>query len=504
MLHTIKLYFVAFVMLVSATSCLDKFPKDAIPEREAMQSFSDAEQVLTGIYSMLKHEALYSGHMTLVPDIQCDLVHAIQGNTNAYGNHWNWTIRSNDVEIEAIYGQLYILIGNCNFFLDQVEAVRANVSADTEFDKLDMFTGEVYGIRALAYSELIKGFCKAYPDSDEKAKNELGVVLATSYFNKPVPRRSSLYDSYQLVLDDLTKAEELLDEDNDDYGSPFFSAAAVQALRARVSLYMQKWDDAITYSSKLIDRADTPFALADARVEYQNTGFDYYSYMWAYDKSTEIIFMVGFTGTSYGGKLGTVFSNIEKDYRYFYPDYVPSETALKLFTGNDLRGRIFQEIQTGYSSGLTCPLLMKYYGNRTFMTSYLQYGLCQPKVFRLSEQYLIRAEAYCRKNNLAQASKDLTELRRYRFFSGPTIVLEANKWLDQISEERVRELYMEGFRLQDLKRWGRGFQREMQSEAQPESAKLKIEPTNPKFVWPIPMHELQAPDSQVQPNESNN
>jgi hypothetical protein len=78
-----------------------------------------------------------------------------------------------------------------------------------------------------------------------------------------------------------------------------------------------------------------------------------------------------------------------------------------------------------------------------------------------------------------------------------------------IADERVRELYMEGFRLNDLKRWGKlynngeGFTRKPQSNTLIEGSSLKITADNPLFVWPIPQHEIEAPGSEVQPNESN-
>ena len=54
MLRNIKFYLSAFAILVSTTSCLDKYPGSSIPEKEAMRTFADAEQTLTGIYASLK------------------------------------------------------------------------------------------------------------------------------------------------------------------------------------------------------------------------------------------------------------------------------------------------------------------------------------------------------------------------------------------------------------------------------------------------------------------
>ena len=46
LLRHIKLGLVALTALVGATSCLDKYPDSAIPEKDAMQTFADAEQHL--------------------------------------------------------------------------------------------------------------------------------------------------------------------------------------------------------------------------------------------------------------------------------------------------------------------------------------------------------------------------------------------------------------------------------------------------------------------------
>lgn len=69
LLRHIKLGLVALTALVGATSCLDKYPDSAIPEKDAMQTFADAEQHLIGIYGHLMNSALYSGYLTLLPDI---------------------------------------------------------------------------------------------------------------------------------------------------------------------------------------------------------------------------------------------------------------------------------------------------------------------------------------------------------------------------------------------------------------------------------------------------
>ena len=502
-----KALFAMMVGVMLLTSCLDKEPGSAIPQGEAMQTFSDAEQTMVGIYAQMKSSALWSGLLTLLPDIQCDLVYAVDGYTNTYGTIWQWDIRPTNSEIEAVYAALYSVISNCNFYLERVDGVRASLVDDEAIATLDIYTGEIHAIRALCYSELIKCYCKAYDPST--AEQELGVVLRSHFETEEAITRSSLYDSYQFVLRDLEKAEELLDEENDMPGSVFMTRAMAYALHARVALYMQDWETAVDYSTRVIE--SKTFSLMSTKTSSYSQYSDY-DYMWLYDNGTELIWRQGFTTTSYGGALGQVFLNYNNDYTYFYPDYVPAQWVLNLYDANDLRyGSFFYEGQTGYDHALAWPLLVKYYGNVSFIESALIYHVSMPKPFRLAEQYLIRAEAYCRLStpNYSAAAKDLTTLRSARYTSGGNINLSADNWLDQIAAERVRELFMEGFRLQDYKRWGKlykngeGFTRTPQQSTLDEGSSLSVKADNPLFVWPIPQHEIESPGSMVQPNESN-
>ena len=110
----------------------------------------------------------------------------------------------------------------------------------------------------------MKLFCKAY-ESDEDAAGQLGVILSEHYLGDETMRRASLKDSYQFILDDLDRAAELLEleEDFDTdtqgtlYDSIYFNEYTVHALRARVLLYMKRWDEAIKYATKVIDSGST-------------------------------------------------------------------------------------------------------------------------------------------------------------------------------------------------------------------------------------------------------
>ena len=109
-----------------------------------------------------------------------------------------------------------------------------------------------------------------------------------------------------------------------------------------------------------------------------------------------------------------------------------------------------------------------------------------------------------RDGNFPSQTADLRELAKARGASVSAVT--ASNWLQTISDERVKELYMEGFRLNDLKRWvnlsewNKGsdlaFKRTVQASSQTgTSSTLQIRKNDHRLVWPIPQHEIEAPGS---------
>ena len=324
-LNYIKICVVVATLSVAATSCLDKYPGSAIPVEKTMKSYEDAEQIVTGIYSKFKSGSLYNGYLTVLPDIQTDMVYAVDGYSNQMGSFWLWQIRSTSSESEAVYAALYKVISNCNFFLENVGAVKANTIDDAKLSELEFLTGEIYAVRALAYSELIKLYCEAYDPAT--AHEQKGVVLRKSYSQEEIAKRASLYDSYQFVLSDLEKAESILDNENDAYGNIYTTKAMAEALHARVALYMQDWDTAIKYSTNLIDSDKFALSSVNSSVGTQN----HFQYLWTNDDGYEIIWRIYLTPESYGGMLGSPFLGFNTDRIYYYPDYVPAQWVLNLY-----------------------------------------------------------------------------------------------------------------------------------------------------------------------------
>ena len=108
----ITVYIMLALTMLVAQSCLDKFPEGAVSEEKAITTVDEADQAVIGIYSSFLSSALYSGYLTLLPDIQSDFVYAVNGYTNTSGDIWRWDILATNPQIESVYGSLYSLIGN--------------------------------------------------------------------------------------------------------------------------------------------------------------------------------------------------------------------------------------------------------------------------------------------------------------------------------------------------------------------------------------------------------
>jgi hypothetical protein len=76
-------------------------------------------------------------------------------------------------------------------------------------------------------------------------------------------------------------------------------------------------------------------------------------------------------------------------------------------------------------------------------------------LLRISDIYLVRAEAKFRKGDNAGALADINYIRSRRSAEGKTLPLLTTVTADDILKERGFELYWEGFRRQDLIRFGK-------------------------------------------------
>ena len=125
-----------------------------------------------------------------------------------------------------------------------------------------------------------------------------------------------------------------------------------------------------------------------------------------------------------------------------------------------------------------------------------------PFVLRLSEMYLIRAEAACHDGDIDTAVSDIATLEaraRGVKASEINVVYSNAEELDRIiRRERVKELFLEGHRLFDLTRKHETLSR----DAACGSSVLSMTYPDDRFILPIPLVELDANEA-MQPNPIN-
>ncbi len=109
-------------------------------------------------------------------------------------------------------------------------------------------------------------------------------------------------------------------------------------------------------------------------------------------------------------------------------------------------------------------------------------------IMRISDIYLIRAEAKLRSNDAAGALEDINYIRSKRSMAGKTLPALTSVTLDDVLNERGYELYWEGLRRQDLIRFGK-FGEVWQGK--PATAATKV-------IYPIPTSALGANDNLTQ------
>ena len=172
----------------------------------------------------------------------------------------------------------------------------------------------------------------------------------------------------------------------------------------------------------------------------------------------------------------------------------PSTKLYDLYGDGDIRKSLFKTTGTD-----------KTYSNKYGKEDAVAYANwpINYKVFRLSELYLNRAEAYCQLDNLDNASKDLKKIkaRAMGISEADVIISYANKkeLLELIKLERRKELAFEGHRIYDIMRYKENLVRGADCNA----SVCSLNYPNNKFVLPIPRMELDV-NPAMQPNPEVN
>jgi hypothetical protein len=395
--------------LAGCGSLLDESPVDQLPDDQAITSAEGARAALAGAYAALQSLSYYGGDFVFFGDLPAD--NAVNTSTfQSYADADANQFRADNETADDIWDAIYDAINRDNVLLERVPAL-----ADLDDTEKNEILGEAHFLRALHYHNLVK----LYGDVPLRLAPVKDVAEAGAIARSPVA------DVYTQILADLTAAKGLVTATEPATGA---TAGAVDALTARVQLYLQNWAAAAAAADAVIGQG---YELADAYPDlFDAEGQD----------TPEDIFKVTFTAVQYN-YLG---------YYYILEDdggqgaVTPSQDLIDAYDPDDerLAWNISGDTE-GSASGTKFPTTA---GAEDF------------PVIRFAEVLLIKAEALARQNDLAGAVDAYNQVRVRAGLPKHTLgadVSSQDDVLAAIDHERRLELAFEGDRWPDLVRTGR-------------------------------------------------
>jgi len=460
----ILVIFLLATFVVSCKKVINISPQYSLDGRN-LNSIADYEFALTGVYTGFQSTNYYaatdgaSNAFVSLPDMLSDNLNETSeslGNERVFSR---WAYAEDESQIENTWIAGYRIISNANIVENHIDKF-----ASENQGAVSRIKAQALAIRALVHFDLMRYFVDDYDRNSTSA----GIPYITVFDYEQKPPRGTVKDDYDHIEQDLTTALTLMsnmDHDiNDGDSRAYIDADAVNAILARVSLYSNQLDNAIQYSTSVINSRP----LAD---------FTEFPDIWTDASNSEVLWSCVFEAGQ-----GSHGSNV------FFPvapagsgrsQYRPNLTLVASYDQvNDIRFSSYFKI---ISSRL---VLSKYLAKAAQLGK--PDGVVNFKAFRTGEMYLIRAEAYARNGNEASALDDLNTLRGARINGYVPEVLSGTALTDAIEQERRKELICEGHRFFDLKRANRTVNRANCSSF------CTLDPSNRSWTWPIPQPEIDA------------
>ena len=301
----------------------------------------------------------------------------------------------------SYYHAIYI----ANYIIEHQEEI-TDASAKT----INQLVGEAYMMRAYCHFLLVNLYAEPYTHCTPATTRGVPMMLEADV--NAIPGSSSVETIYQQVLSDIAEAEQRLNVTKWDEGENYrFSTISAQALRARTYLYMGRWQEALTAAKAVIaahgDLEDLNVSSALLPDSYQS--------------AENIVALEQFSSN-----LSTVINQ-------------PSNDFISLYcTGDQRKSKYFKR-----ATSTTWTLLKSD-------------GYCS---FRSAEAYLTAAEAAAQLNDLTGAIDLLKPLLQKRLNATAyqetldlMTPMNQSQLLQEIYDERARELAFEGHRWYDLRR----------------------------------------------------
>jgi len=440
----------AFALCVSCESLLEITPKDSLPGDKALATLGGNESLLLGAYDMMQGTQLYGRNMICTPEILADNCGMAQGGymfrpeyRNTMGSGCN------------IWTSAYRVIAVTN---DVIAAIDKLSVDEAQSGTRDRIKGEALFIRGLLYFDLLRSYSR---EPGQLVNNfDLGVPLITEPFLSmgpdAYPSRTTIYTVWTQVEQDLNQAYTLL-QGNDENNFPQRATSyAAKALLARAYLYQSKWQDAVDAATWVINRNKPALHIGDYKDLYTNGAESILELRFATSEalgSSSLHAMYGTVDDGYRDEEG--YGNGRGSGE---GELIIADNLLSQFETGDKRLTMMRKAYFGSN---------KVWWNTKFNSWQGSFGQDNVPLIRISEMYLIRAEASLNLStpNFTTARNDIDALRAARGLGATTA--NNGTLAAAVQKERRLELCFEGHRFFDLKRLGLNITKEAPSVTLP-------------------------------------
>ena len=449
------------VLFATLSSCKKTFyellPPGSLTPEQALASEADLQVALRGAYAGMRGVDFYGRTMPIIGDVMADNAYQSAINTNRYTFYNNYQFVVTDGNALGIWNTAYTVILRANNIINSNIASNANV---------DQYKGEAYAIRALAYFNLVRFFARPYTDNPDA----LGVPIVKTYNPDEKPARAKISEVYAFIHEDLNKAYTLMTKYTN---SSQFSKYAAKGLQAKVYLTMGDKANAKTAALDVINNGGfTSLTTANHASYWASSAIRTDKVETLLEISSDAVGNLSFDALSY------LYSQAGN-----YGDILCTDELYNLFATNDVRRALYP---TGVRAGVPSVFVNKY--------PVITGDLSDTKVLRLSEMYLIAAEASLPSNEVdALTYVNYITSRR----GAAAIASTGAQLLEDIITERRKELAFEGDRYHDIQRLKRNVVR---GTNYPVAAR-SLEYSNFRRILPIPQTEADAnPNIRSQQN----
>ena len=464
------LFLLLAILFVGCENDFDQRPSASLPSTDATPNLATFNTAINGVYSTLISRWSFLGDHGLYADAKGGELKLIDAAANHFQPVVIYQTDKNSGMAIGSYQSFSYFTARINSVMESAVNVQ---DKDNNIAQYNDNLGQLYALRALAHFEMARLFAQIPVAAKDVNAANSGIVLNDKLYEYNTKfTRSTLKQTYDFIIADFVKSLELLSKSKKE-ASGKINYWAAEALLSRVYLYLGDYNNALKYAVDVIENSP-----------YELYARDKYLSVWKLTGTDESLFEI----------LTTDNVNAQRNSLGYYtnPDGYPEAGASDAFMA-------FLEDKTGDIRVQTVKEKARSDGSRKgyYTTKYEgQEGSSTPlytnnlKVIRLSEMYLIAAEAQLAGGTATGAKGALwyyNELRSNRIADYEDA---ATVTIDNILDERRIEFFCENHRMFDMVRHKRDI------FSQQLNATLKYDDT--RLLTAIPEREINISPQLVQ------